>query len=479
MSEAVATPPAPPTTGSSMPPSGGEISVAGMTSRLAAMPAGNVPAEKIEAAAPRRSSPGAEAVRIPVPGETGPKKVFDDGRKPSEKLFENLGKLVDKQDPRDVARKEAAEKMAADKIIADKKAAAPSGEQDDDFGEDPDLAGNPPAAAAEKVAAAPANGEKKKINPWHELKATKSTLAQKDAEIADLKKLVANPETRAAEVARLQALEKRSQELEEQIKFVDYSKSAEFQEKYEKPYKDAWERSMAELSELQINDPTTGPRQMEPSDLLDLVNMNLNDALLYAKETYGDAAQIVMARRKEVKDLFNIQQKALTEAKKSGVEKSQVDQTKHQAQVEQIQKEAHTRWESENARILANETTGKYFKPVDGDEKINKSMEKGYKFVDDTMALNPMNPKLTPEQREDAVKRHAALRHKAATWGRMRIELETTNRKYQEALKKLAEYEDSAPGTGGDPAPEAGNRSAPGNRMDSMMDRLGRLVKPG
>ncbi len=461
------TPPAPSQMGSSMPSSSGEISVSGMTARGSSAPP-NVPADKIEAAAPKRVTPKIEALRPPISTETGAKKVFDDGKTPSEKLFDNLGKLADKPDPRDVARKAAADAKTAVEAVK------PSVEGEEDFGEDPDLAGTPAAAAAP---AAP--GEKKKINPWTELKTHKQLVAQREAELAELKKLVADPQARAAEVARLQAIEKRNQELEEQIKFVDYAKSKEYQEKYEVPYKAAWERAMGELGELTVADPIKGERAMEPTDLLDVVNMYLSVALAYTKELYGDAAPMVMNYRKELKGLFAAQQQALADAKKSGVEKSTADQTQHQAKMQALQQQAHTQWEQENARIVANETTGKYFKPVEGNDKINASLEKGYKFVDETMAVNPLNPNLSPEQRADAVRRHAALRHKAASWGRMRMEFESLQKDYQAALGKLKQYEGSVPGTGGDSTESSSATAGSVNRMGSMMDRLGKLVKPG
>jgi hypothetical protein len=454
-----------------MPSSSGEISVSGMTARGSSAPP-NVPADKIEAAAPKRVTPKVEAIRPPVSGETGPKKVFDDGKTPSEKLFDNLGKLADKPDPRDVARKAAADAKTAAEVL---KAAAPA-EGEEDFGEDPDLEGSPTTVTDKPAAPA---GEKKKINPWTELKTHKQIVAQKEAELSELKKLVADPQARAAEVARLQAIEKRNQELEEQIKFVDYSKSKEYQEKYDQPYKAAWERAMGELSELTVSGNDGAERPMEPADLLQLVNLPLKDALVLAEETYGPAAQTVMNYRKEIKGLFQQQQQALADARKSGVEKSTADQTQQQAKMQALQQQAHTQWEQENARIVANETTGKYFKPVEGNDKINASLEKGYKFVDETMAVNPLNPNLSPEQRADAVRRHAALRHKAASWGRMRMEFESLQKDYQAALGRLKEFEGSVPGTGGDSTESGSAPAGSVNRMGSMMDRLGKLVKPG
>jgi len=457
---AVAAPPAPSQMGSAVPTSQGEIRASSLMPSTP--PPANVPAERIAAAAPPKP---AQAVKPPVSGNPDV-KVFDDGKKPSDKLFANLRNLA--KDPN------APDEPRGAKVPTESaKAAAKPGEE-------AELSGNPDEVLDEGVETVkpgekPAEViDKKKTNPWKLIDEHKKARAQLEAEVADLKKIVANPEVRKSELQKMAEFEKRNQELEETIKFVDYSKSKEFTEKYQKPYEAAWTRAMSELKELTVTDLTTGDeRAMGPADLLDLVNMPLLKAREKADELYGAAANEVMAYRKEIRALYEQQNQALDAARKSGVEKHQQETAQRQAQMEQIQKDTHQYWEDQNKAILANETTGPYFKPVEGNEEINKRLDAGYKFVDETMALNPLNPNLTPEQRQDAIKRHAALRHRAAAFGRMRLQYETATKELAAVRARLAEFEKSVPTFGSDAAAGQSNAiPANGGRMSGLMQRL-------
>lgn len=428
-----------------------------------------VSADRIAAAIPPKP---AAAVRPPAPGENNQPKFSDDMQKPLAKQLEDrLNNLATDPNTPSVRKPADKPKPAEAAPAAAKPATEAEGEEGAEAVDlsDPNAA-TPPAATPPPI-------DKKKTNPWKLIDEHKKARATLEAEVADLKKIVANPEMRKQEVDRLTAAEKRNQELEETIKFVDYSKSKEFAEQYTKPYEAAWGRAMAELKELTIADPNTGDvRAMAPADLLELVNMPLLKAREVADELYGAAANEVMAYRKEIKGLYEKQAMALTEAKTAGVEKSKADTAKREAQMQAVQAETSKHWEDVNKAILSNETTGKYFKPVEGNEDINKRLDAGYKFVDETMALNPLNPNLTSEQRQDAIKRHASLRHRAAAFGRMRLELETTQKEAAELRTRLAQFEGTVPSFGGDAAP-ATEVPAGGNRMSAMMTRLGQRAK--
>jgi hypothetical protein len=423
-----------PQVGSAVPSSSGEISASSLMGSTPSAPV--TESQKPAAAAVPKQ---AASVSPPVSGETGAPKVIDDGKKPSEKLFENLRKK--------------AEGNEADAIKA-------SGENKSDE-INPE---KPPVKPADAI-------DKKKVNPWKVIDEHKAARARLEAEVADLKKIVSNPETRKQEVERLTAVEKRNQELEEMIKFVDYSKSKEFNEKYQAPYEKAWSRAMSELKELTVVDEGGDERAMAPSDLLELVNLPLLKAREKAEELYGAAANEVMAYRKEIRGLYDQQTQALEQARKSGVEKSTQEQAQRSEKMNAIREETNKHWEGFNKAILDDTTTGAYFKPVEGNEELNGRLEAGYKFVDETMAMNPMNPELTPEQRVAAVKRHASLRHRAAAFGRMRMELEASRKESAEIKAKLAQFEKSVPNFGGDT--KSGNAQMPsGKGMSGLMQRL-------
>jgi hypothetical protein len=443
----VAAPAAPAQSGSAFPSSSGEINASTMT--RTATPSTTPVARS------------AQSVRPPAMGQP-PAPVHDDGKKPSEKLFENLRGLANKKDPN--APPEARATPPED----------PNAEPQP--GEDDELIATAPTDP--KTATGTTTPEKKgKVNPWKVIEEHKAARLKAEAEIAELRKAGTDVASLQKERERIAAVEKRNQELEEKIKFVDFKESPEFQEKYQKPYKAAWDLAMSELSELTVLDAHTGQeRPMAPNDLLDLVQMPLREAIDSAKEIYGSAADTVMGYRAKIKALYQQQADAIATAKKNGVESAAKQTAAQQEKMQQINSTVGKHWEEVNKHILANETTGQYFKPVEGNEEINSRLEKGYKFVDETMAVNPMNPNLTEEQRVDAVKRHASLRHRAAAFGRMRMELEQS-RKSETALKaRLAQFEQSTPNFGGDAAPNTVTTTN-GGRMDALRQRLAARAK--
>jgi len=445
----VAPAPKPASVGSAFPPSTGEI--------------------KVSAMAPPASKPVTPAVPTPKPTPLG-QPLIDDGKTPmgktrQEKLMEDLrakSKLTMTPDERDKPPEAPAKPGEKPAVPAEGEEGAPAKTPEVD-----------PVKAAAKIEEAI---DKKKTNPWKVIDEHKKARAQLEAENADLRKQITDPEARKKEYERLSGVEKRNQELEEQIRFVDYSKSKEFQEKYQVPYEQAWTRAMSELKELTIEDPDGNARQMAPQDLLELVNMPLKQARERADELYGASANEVMAYRKEIRGLYENQTIALDKAKKDGSEKFTRDQEQRQVQMKSVQEETGKYWEEYNKAILDNEVTGKYFKPVDGNEEINNRLEAGFKFVDETMAINPLNPKLTPEQRKEAVRRHASLRSRAAAFGRLRHELETALKELGASNKKLGEFEETVPDFGaGDP--NAGAPLPTGNRMGTLMQGLRKIAK--
>ena len=93
--------------------------------------------------------------------------------------------------------------------------------------------------------AAPAKpGDKPKTSPWKLVETYKSRVTQLEKEMADLR---ANPTARPEykEITdKLTTTEKRAQELEDEIRYVNYSKSKEFADQYQKPYEEAWSKAV-------------------------------------------------------------------------------------------------------------------------------------------------------------------------------------------------------------------------------------------
>lgn len=323
----------------------------------------------------------------------------------------------------------------------------------------------------ESTAAPEAPGDKKKVNPWKLLDEHKAARAKAEAEIAELRKQIADPAKAKEMEDTFKKMEARNKELEEEIRFVNFAKSREFDEKYQKPYTDAWKKAMEELSELVIEDPSTGQeRAVQATDLLEIVNLPLQKAREAANRVFGDFADDVMAHRKEIKSLFESQQKALKEAKEAGAARDEQRTNAAKEYFERVRKEVSELWTRTNESVLKDEKIGPMFRPVEGDEEGNKRLSKGFEMADKAFSMDVRKPGLTAEERENIVKLHVAVRNRAAAFGRAVYQLSQAQARIKALSSELAKYKAAEPGKGdGKPSSQPQSR---GSARDSVFGAL-------
>jgi hypothetical protein len=317
-------------------------------------------------------------------------------------------------------------------------------------------------------------GEKPAIAAPEKKKEYKGKVKEYEAKLAELEKTPIPAERLKEYEDKVTAAEKRAKELDEQIKYVDYTKSTEFQEKYQKPYEESWKRSMSDLSEITVA-TEDGERPIEGKDLLDLVNLPLKDAKALADEKFGDYAQEVMAHRKEIRKLFEEQSAAIEAVKKDGAAR-QTSQTEAQKKMyTEVAEDIKKTWSEANQSALADEKHGIYFKPVDGDQEGNQRLSKGFELADRAFSENPMAPGLTPEQRREIVKRHAAVRNRCAAFGRLAWQNQNLQTRIKEMETELKGYKDTEPTRSGSAAAPAKSKgSAWGSIREELAKRATR-----
>ena len=301
----------------------------------------------------------------------------------------------------------------------------------------------------------------------------KAARLKAETEIAELRKTMADPAKVKEIEDRAAKIEARAKELEEEIRYVNYSKSQEFQEKYQKPYEDSWKKWMGELGELTVADGAGSERPIQPQDLLELVNMPLQKAREAANNAFGDFADDVMSARKEIRGLFESQNKALEEARKGGEQRQQEVQKQLQVQREALAKNINELWTKSNELAQADEKVGKFFKPVEGDNEINGRLKKGYEIADRAFSINPLDPNLTPDQRAEVVRHHAAVRNRAAAFGRLVYENEKLSAKAVELEAELGKYKNAQPGAG---EPRQAGTPGPHSARDEVFGALHKLA---
>lgn len=296
---------------------------------------------------------------------------------------------------------------------------------------------------------------KTKVNPWKVVDQWKSKAAELEKQVADIQTT-----TQKKYLTQIEELQKRNAQLEEDMRFVNYESTEEFKEKYHAPYQKAFDRAVAEMSELVIEDPETKTqRNVSGHDIVALANMPLAEARKFADAVYGDFADDMMAHRKEIRNLYAARQEALNEAKTKGAEREKQKREMAAKQTQEIQEHIKTTWSKVNDEAVKNPTYGKFFSPVEGDQDGNQRLAKGYELVDRAFSENPNDPRLTPEQRDSIIKRHSAVRNRAAAAGRLISWLNQRDKQIAELKAELAKYQGTTPRTGG--APAAGTTGDP------------------
>lgn len=254
------------------------------------------------------------------------------------------------------------------------------------------------------------------------LKKSKTTTTEKDSD-------------RSALSDRLTAAEKRRQELEEEIRYINYEKSEEYQKQYEKPMQKAFETAYSDVAELMI-ETENGPRKATPDDFNQLMRMNLPQAIAQAREWFGDAATEVLAHRRKIWDLNSSRTEALERYRAEGAEREKSNQAKRAQEAEQAQR----LWNESNEQAATK--FPEFFGPDEADPEGNELLTKGFEMAD--LAFGDSGS-LSPEQR---VRLHSMIRNKAAGFDRM----VRRNRQLKEKLaameKELADFKTSEPGKG-------------------------------
>lgn len=341
-----------------------------------------------------------------------------------------------------------------------------------------------PAAAkpGDKTAEQPKPGEaapaaeapKGKANPWKLLDETKKRVGELETKLHETEKR-ALPEAKFKEMeSALEYQKKRNDELESHIRLMDYSKSSEFAEKYQKPYEAGWGRAMSELKGFTVEDAEGNQREFTADDMLTLVNApNVKEAWTSAEQLVGEKfAPLLMQHRNEIRKLYDQQAVALEQARKNAGEHAE-SQKKNAAE---MSAQIMAQWTSVNDEAKADPKFGRFFSQKEGDAVGNQKLGKGYELVDRAFSEKPNAPGLTSEQRKDIVNRHAVVRNRAAAFGRLVNWLETSESRVAELEKELKQYRGSEPST------EGGGRTLPTDGEEKgfrgVMNRIAKKATP-
>lgn len=255
---------------------------------------------------------------------------------------------------------------------------------------------------------------------------------------------------------RLEAADKRREELESEIRYSAYERSSEYQDKYQKPFEEAYQWGRQNTARLKVlqEDGASRPATPEDFDKIMLIPDD-GDAVDIAETMFGNKAKIVLDHRWEMKKLDAARYRAIENFRKQGGERQQKMTETEARQREQIGK----MWGELNNE--AAERFPKWFKAEDGDEDGNKLLEEGYRLTDAAFSNGNGMP---PEQ---LVRLHASIRNRAAAFTREVYRNNKLGERVSELEKQLAEYQASEPGPG-----EGGGPKTESDSWEAELDKL-------
>lgn len=404
-----------------------------------------------------RPTESIQVSRMPPPVEPGDKAKVGSARS---RLAADLQKVADKRAGVPQPTRPAPELPTTQKLPPQRPPpsteAPPTPGPDEHTAPEPESTDETPAAESAETAETPvAPAEGKKPSPWKTIDEWKKRHAQLEKDYSELKGQLVPGEERKTISERLEKAEKRTAELEEVIRHVNYEKSAEFRDKYDEPYNRAFRNAMNELSELTVEDGNGNARPIAPDDIIHLATLPLRERKAMATQLFGEFADDVMNQVKEVKNLGQARQAAIEENRKVSAEREKQQYEQSTKQATEIQNQIRHAWNKENESAPHHPVFGEYVRPVEGDQEGNLSLAKGFELVDNAMLLNPHDPNLTPEQRAAIVRKHAAVRNRAAAYGRLVKWLKAARSERDELKAELHKLKDSEPAAAGSlPSPQ-------------------------
>ncbi len=308
----------------------------------------------------------------------------------------------------------------------------------------------PPEDAAAQAAAEAENplGDGKKVSPWKLVNHYKNQHAILQKEVAELRTRTAEPPKEHVE--KMSQIEQRNAELEKEIAFVNYRKSREFIEGFQKPYEQAWSEALQSLNGLQLQwaNTETGDvqrRDLTPQDIQALVTMEPGTARAEIKARFPDDHAEVKQHVDKIRAMTNAHNKQLEEHQTHGVEWMKQRKEQYHKAIQGIHESNKELWQQANQEHVDK---FEFLRPVDGQDERNEKLTKATEFVDGAMAARANDPSLSPEDRAAAVRKHVALRNRAIGYSVLSYENKSLKSRIAELEKNLADYQASEPGIG-------------------------------
>ncbi len=404
------------------------------------MPAAPAPT----APAPTSSQPATASTAtsgVPTPGQTVPSAPAPTTDKPAappiNDAFADIDKLI--ADTQQKSPPPPGARRAQEKLQRDRDKQQPSEKPDVTDKAEGDKPATPPATdesqtlKAPELRAAYAAKKKELAEMATKLTAAETRLKELEAQIGDGSRLTKLQE-------QYESAEKRAKELEERIRYVDYKESPEYEEKFHKPFVNAYQAGRTKIGSLRIierkndADEVIQPGRKATAEDFDAIMQIPDDgqAAEVAERLFGPMSNLVIYHREKVLDLNSQRTNAIEEFRKTGTQKQQEAATQMQALQDKVK-----------ATFKQSVETGinkypQWFKADEGDDQGKQALEKGMLNVDTIFSENKYHP-------EQLAQVHAAFRNMAGAFPFVALKLHRAESRLKELEGELEAFKKSEP----------------------------------
>jgi hypothetical protein len=350
------------------------------------------------------------------------------------------------------------------------QAATPAAPQknDDLFNLDKLVTPKVEAPAAPAKAPEPAKPEPASLKQFREqYEMTKKERDDFAAKVAELERAKSEgtrkevEEATKALKAEMDSIRKNAEELDTEVRYLNYTRSSEYKQKYETPLREAWQTALGDIEGIRVTDADGTERDANHQDIMALLNVPVAKAAIIAQETFGPAAPEIMAHRRRLIELTQARDKSIAEWKEKGAQR-EVEKSK---QLESRQTRSRELFESQFADY--EKTHAQLFGREEGDEDGNKLLDESDRLVRIALKGEGIDADMGYDDKVDLItKAQAQVALRARAYGRERLRVIRLQQKVAELEKKVGKVRLSEPGQG--EGTSTATRVSPKNAEDAI-----------
>jgi hypothetical protein len=261
--------------------------------------------------------------------------------------------------------------------------------------------------------------------------------------------------------AEMDSIRKNAEELDTEVRYLNYTRSGEYKQKYETPLREAWQTALGDIDGIRVTDADGTERDASHHDIMAILNVPVAKAAIIAQETFGPAAPEIMAHRRRLLELTQARDKSIAEWKEKGAQR-EVERSK---QVEGRQSRSRELFESQFSDY--EKSHPQLFGREDGDDDGNKLLDESDRLIRIALKGEGVDADMGYEDKVDLItKAQAQVALRARAYGRERLRVIRLQQKVAELEKKVGKVRSSEPGQG--EGTSTATRMAPKSAEDAI-----------